>query len=220
MADSESFPETTDRPAADNPPTPATITVTRNLPPNLGDGGGPSSGPGSATEPARRDGWRPSPASDATPVASSETDGPTHFQVVTKASAKIPGMPDIPGYEIIAEIGRGGMGVVYKARQLDLNRPVALKMIIGEYERPEQLMRFRIEAETAARVHHPNVVQVYRQRHRATAGRTWCSNGSMAAPLASMSRTSRSRRARPPAPSACWPGPFTPPTVPASSIAT
>jgi serine/threonine protein kinase/tetratricopeptide (TPR) repeat protein len=160
MADSESLPETTDRLAADHPPTPATITVTRNQSPHPGDGR--SSGPGSATEPARRDGWRPSPASDATPVASSsETDGPTRFQVVTKASAKIPGMPEIPGYEIVAEIGRGGMGVVYKARQLDLNRPVALKMIIGEYERPEQLLRFRIEAETAARVRHPNVVQVY-----------------------------------------------------------
>jgi eukaryotic-like serine/threonine-protein kinase len=95
-------------------------------------------------------------------------DGPmerTRIQDMSTAvspAAPPGGLPAIPGYEVLAEVGRGGMGVVYKARQLDLNRLVAVKMILGErYERTEDLVRFRLEAEMAARVRHPNVVQVY-----------------------------------------------------------
>ncbi|HTU93032.1 MAG TPA: protein kinase [Gemmataceae bacterium] len=69
-------------------------------------------------------------------------------------------VPD--GYEILGELGRGGMGVVYKARQLRLNRLVAIKMIrAGQETTPATLARFRTEAEAAARVQHPHVVQVH-----------------------------------------------------------
>jgi tetratricopeptide (TPR) repeat protein/tRNA A-37 threonylcarbamoyl transferase component Bud32 len=73
-----------------------------------------------------------------------------------------PSWPLVPGYELLAKLGEGGMGVVYKARQRRLNRLVALKMIRGDGRAGEvQLNRFRIEAEAVARVRHPNIVQIY-----------------------------------------------------------
>jgi serine/threonine-protein kinase len=71
-------------------------------------------------------------------------------------------LPRIPGYEVEAVLGRGGMGVVFRARHLRLNRLVALKMALaGAYAGPRERERFRREAETVAGLRHPNVVQLH-----------------------------------------------------------
>ena len=70
--------------------------------------------------------------------------------------------PSIPGYELIRELGRGGMGVVYLAWQTGLNRLTALKMILaGDFTRMRDRVRFCNEAEAVARLEHPNLVRIY-----------------------------------------------------------
>ena len=70
--------------------------------------------------------------------------------------------PHLSGYEVQDELGRGGMGVVYRAWDRRLHRPVALKMLLaGDFARPDERERFRREAEAAAGLRHANIVQVY-----------------------------------------------------------
>ena len=65
-------------------------------------------------------------------------------------------------YELLKVVGEGGMGIVYKARQLSLNRPVALKMIkTARFPSPDEVRRFQNESEAVARLDHPNIVPVY-----------------------------------------------------------
>ena len=71
-------------------------------------------------------------------------------------------LPTVAGYEILEEIGSGGMGIVYRARQTERNRIVALKVIRNErLNNPDVINRFRREAQAASRLSHPNVVSVY-----------------------------------------------------------
>src|SRR5215469_10032937 len=85
----------------------------------------------------------------------------SHDSVPTMPPEELP-LPQVPGYEVESVLGRGGMGVVYRARHLRLGRHVALKMALaGSYAGPHERERFRREAEAVAALRHPNLVQVY-----------------------------------------------------------
>jgi tetratricopeptide (TPR) repeat protein len=113
---------------------------------------------------------RPGPANETAPVTGLDGDrtdvgeptpAPPEAPATTAGSPVVDGR-QVPGYEILGKLGEGGMGVVYKALHLPLNRVVALKMIRPDVRGdPEYLSRFRREAETVARLQHANIVQIY-----------------------------------------------------------
>jgi WD40 repeat protein len=80
---------------------------------------------------------------------------------VTRVSSPVAELPRIPGYETVKVLGRGGMGIVYLAWQTGLARLVAIKMMLGAHEEPEERARFRTEAEASARLQHPHIIQTY-----------------------------------------------------------
>jgi predicted Ser/Thr protein kinase len=90
---------------------------------------------------------------------------PTGAPTTQPAPQELPspaGRVAVAGYEVLGVLGKGGMGIVYKARQLGLDREVALKMILhAEHAGEEERQRFRTEALAVARLHHPNIVQVH-----------------------------------------------------------
>jgi serine/threonine protein kinase len=99
---------------------------------------------------------------EATPMSSVRLGSNSADDVATVSTIQPNDIEAVPGYELLGILGHGGMGIVFRARQLSLKRQVALKMILsGRHARPTERARFQREAEAVARLQHPNIVQIY-----------------------------------------------------------
>jgi hypothetical protein len=108
----------------------------------------------------------PQPGAALAPLLAAFGSGPSCPTVDSPAppapALDLAPLPLVPGYEILDEVGRGGMGMVYRARQVALNRLVALKLMRdGAHATAEERARFKREAEAVARLQHPHVVQIF-----------------------------------------------------------
>jgi eukaryotic-like serine/threonine-protein kinase len=96
------------------------------------------------------------------PAPRANTPPPMSTPRSNSSGAQAPGLPIVEGYVLLSELGRGGMGVVYKAKHDKLKRVVALKMVsVHPEDDAHDLERFQAEAEAVARLHHPNIVQIF-----------------------------------------------------------
>jgi serine/threonine protein kinase len=129
-----------------------------------------------ATDPDADAATMPPPGADGpAPTADAETvaPAPPPREIAFAESATLPPsrpLTDeaapvaqvVPAYEILGELGRGGMGVAYRARHVQLDRPVALKTVLsGGHAGAAEPTRFHTEAEAVARLQHPNIVQIH-----------------------------------------------------------
>jgi len=156
---SDSRPDEGHRPGASSAIVQETVALSHPGPPDLS-----ARRPAEATVPHGLD----NSATVGRTVSASEVDSDADFlSAVAKASAGQPPLPEevpstLGGYKVLRELGRGGMGAVYLARQLSLDRDVALKVMATQWARnPTFLARFTREAYAAAQLVHHNIVQIY-----------------------------------------------------------